>query len=137
MGITPRMEVLAKLGSATGQVAQPGSGATITLWDSGATISGAASQVANKNGGTRFKRLIINIESSHVSAANGLQIDETNDDGTNWDNLVSYTVAATTYTKSVVSVSAPRVRVRYVNSANVLTQWRGSIIGDEYDRASQ
>lgn len=137
MGITPRMEVLAKLGSASGQIAQPGNGATITLWDSGGTISGAVSQVANKNGGARFKRLLINIFSSHVSAANGLQIDETNDDGTTWDNLVSYTIAATTYTKNVVSVSAPRVRVRYVNSANVLTQWRGAVLGDEYDRASQ
>jgi len=107
----------------------PGSGATTTLWASN-TNGGSAEQ------GARYKRLIINVYSSHASAASGLQIDES-EDGTSWDNLVSYSVSATTYTKNYVSVGAPFLRVRYVNSANVITTWRIGILGDQNERASQ
>lgn len=108
---------------ARGDIVAPGSGSTVTLWDSG-----------NYTGG-KYKLLIVSIYSSHASAANGLQFDESWDEGANWDNIVSYTVAATTFTKNMIVVSAPRVRARYVNSANVLTAWRGGIMGDVYDRA--
>lgn len=116
--------------AANGYVAAPGSGATITLWDSG-------SNDASGTKGARWRRLIISTYSSHVSATNGLTVDESWDNGTNWDNVGSYTVSATTYTKTYASVAAPRVRVRYANSANVLTSWRGGIVGDEYERATQ
>lgn len=135
MSLDNRQQVLAKWTTAgtavQGFIAAPGSGATITLYDSGADGS------TSTNAGARFKRLIVNVISSAASAASGLQFDESHDNGTNWDNLVSYSVSATTYTKSIVSVSAPRVRVRYVNSAAVLTTWRGAVIGDEFERASQ
>ncbi len=113
----------------SGAVAAPGSGATITLWSSAGNILVATQ-------GARWKRLIINVNSSAASAASGLQIDES-PDGTNWDNLVSYSVSANTFSKYYVSVGAPFVRVRYVNSANVLTTWRMSILGDQTERASQ
>jgi len=129
MNTNDGQELLTSAGLA-GSVAAPGSGATITLWLS--TDNLRPLQTARK------KRLIINIYTSHVSATNGLQIDESNDGGpTNWRNLVSYTIAATTYTKNVVSVSAPYVRVRYVNSANVLTTWEYSVLSDEDERATQ
>lgn len=110
-------------------VAAPGSGSTIVLWSSAGNISQATQ-------GARYKRLIININSSAASAANGLQVDES-EDGTNWDNLVSFSIAANTRTKNFVVVGAPFVRVRYVNSANVLSTWRMSVLGDQNERGTQ
>lgn len=110
-------------------VAAPGSGATITLWSS------SGNEVQSTQG-AHYKRLIINIYTSHVSAASGLQIDESVDNS-NWRNVVSYTIAATTYTKNFVAVAAPFVRVRYVNSANVLSTWEMTVIGDQNERGTQ
>jgi len=128
-----------ELASASGiqaNVAAPASGATVTLWLS--TDDRKPQQTA------RLKRLIVNVYSSHVSATDGLQIDEchiANADGTpvstSWRNVVSYTVAATTDTKNYISVSAPFLRVRYVNSANALTTWEYSVLTDENERATQ
>ena len=112
-----------------GAVAAPGSGSTITLWSS-------AGNIASATMGSRWKRLLINIKASAASAANGLQIDESVDNS-NWDNLVSFTIAANPYTKNVILVCAPFVRVRYVNSAAVLTTWIMSVLGDQSDRAAQ
>ena len=130
-----RRELLAKWltggTTAQGYVAAPGSGATITLWDSGSNEGGNG----RNSKGVRWRRLIINTFTSHASAASGMTIEESSDDGANWDivPLGSVTIAATTYTKTSAAISAPRVRVRYINTANVLTAWRGSVIGDEYD----
>jgi len=110
-------------------VAAPGSSATITLW------AGAAN-VVQSTAGARWKRIIVNIYSSAASAASGLQFDESVDNS-NWRNVVSYSISATTYTKNYVSVSAPFVRVRYVNSANVLTTWEMTVLGDQTERATQ
>ena len=110
-------------------VTAPGSGATITLWSS-------AGNLVQATGGARYKRIIVNVYASHVSAASGLQFDESVDN-TNWRNVVSYTIAATTYTKSFVAVAAPFVRVRYVNSANVLSTWEMTVLGDQDERATQ
>lgn len=107
----------------------PASGATATLWASN-TNGGNAAQ------GSRYKRIIVNIYSSHASAASGLQFDES-EDGVTWDNLVSYTVAATTYTKSYVSMASAFLRVRYVQSANTITTWRVGVYGDQNERAAQ
>lgn len=116
--------------AANGYIAAPGSGATVTLWDSNA--DGTA-----KGKGARYKRVIVSVTSSAASGANGLSFEESWDDGTNWDVLTTYTISAATYTKNVVAMSAPRLRVRYTNSASVLTTWRGGVIVDEYDNASQ
>ncbi len=115
--------------SVTGDALMPGSSATVTLWASNANVT-------QTTGAAHYKRLIINNYSSAASAASGLQIDESYD-GTTWYNLVSYSISATTYTKSYVSVGAPYVRVRYVNSANVLTTWGAVVLGDRSERASQ
>ena len=111
-----------------GAVAAPASGATITLWSSDGNAN-IPTQAA------RYKKLIINLYVSHLSAASGLQVDESNDGGTTWRNLASYSIAATTYTKTYQTVSAPHVRVRYVNSANTLSTWELSVLGDQSDRA--
>ncbi|MBV8972762.1 MAG: hypothetical protein JO290_10770 [Sphingomonadaceae bacterium] len=119
----------------TSDVGPPSSGATITLLDT--TVGQANFQAGPLNswGARRIKRLIINIYTSHISAANGLVINEQNGDG-NWDQLTSYTVAATTYTKNIIAVSAPHVQVTYTNSANTLTSWRFSIFADTLERAA-
>jgi FlaG/FlaF family flagellin (archaellin) len=121
-----------KLVTATGDgfIAAPGSGATITLLDTGADQSVSAV-------GAAVKRVIVNLYVSHASVASGLQFDETHDNGTNWRNVISYTIAATTYTKSYVSMSAPRIRVRYVNDTNVLTAWELGVLIDGLERATQ
>lgn len=113
----------------TGDSTQPGSGATVTLWTS--DVNGFTYR-----DGARWKRAIVNIYSSHVSATNGLQFDESHD-GINWHNIVSYTISATTYTKNYVLIGAPYWRVRYVNSANVLSTWEMSVLGDLNERATQ
>lgn len=110
-------------------VAAPGSGATITLWSS--VTAGLPATT-----GARYKRLIVKVISSAASAASGLQFDESVD-GSNWDNLISYSISANTFTASSVAVSAPFLRVRYVNSASVLTTWRMWVCGDQKERASQ
>jgi hypothetical protein len=117
-----------------GYIAAPGSGATITLWQSAPTPSNDRRSIG-PNRGRRFKRLVVNIYSSHASAVNGLAFQESQDE-TNWRDVVTYTIAATTYTKNYVAVSAPFVRVVYTNSAAVLTAWEMSVLGDAYERAA-
>lgn len=107
-------------------VSAPGSGATISLWTSSATATSNA----------RIKRVIVGIYSSHASAANGLQFD-VSVDNSNWRNLVSYSIAATTLTINYVATAAPFLRVRYVNSANALTTWEMWVETDEQERGTQ
>ena len=111
-------------------VTQPASGDTVVLWDS--TYAGKGNVAMGY--GSRYKQLVINNYSSAASATNGLSVEESNDGGTNWDVVATYTIAATTYTKTYVAVSAPEVRVRYVNSANALTAFRWSVLGDTLER---
>jgi hypothetical protein len=111
-------------------VAAPGSAATITLWSS---VTAGLSATT----GARFKRIIVSVIASSASAASGLQFD-ISVDGSNWDNLVSYSISANTMTVNYVSIpGSPFIRVRYVNSANVLTTWRMWVAGDQTERASQ
>lgn len=115
----------------TGRQAAPGSGATITLFDSNANNPGAQR-------GSRWRRLISRIKSSHISAVDGLKFQESYD-GTSWDTLIAYTVPATTaavpYSVYSVAVAAPNVRVTYENSANVLTTWQMTLEGDTEERS--
>jgi len=115
--------------STTGKVAAPGSGATITLWASNANNTAAGK-------GARYKMFVINIYSSHASAASGLVISESSDKGVTWDSLSTASVSATTYTKTYFKASAPDIKIEYTNSANVLTTWRGSVMGDPMERSN-
>ncbi len=108
----------------TGDVATPASEATVVLWTS------------ENNNGRAWKAIVANIYSSHVSATDGLMFEESNDGGTTWETLVTYTIAATAYSKREVQVSAPMVRVRYVNSANTLSAFRFSVLGDAVGRGA-
>lgn len=132
MGSDDRQQVLSRwfTGCAAPYIVAPGSGATITLYDSGSSEPAGAR-------GARMKRVIAAIYASHASAASGLSFEVSYDNGTNWDVWVQYSISATTLTVNYVSMAAPRWRIRYTNSASVLTAWRGANIGDEYERASQ
>ena len=113
----------------SGEQSPPASGATITIWESAANTNSAYS-------GTRWKRLILNIYSSHDSAANGVEFEESADN-TNWRDLTTYTYANSDgLTKYSIAVSAPFIRVKYTNSANTLTAWEMSLLGDTCERAS-
>ncbi len=135
MSLDNRQELL-KRWTLTGTAAQgfvpaPGSGATITIWDSGNNDPSSSRAV-------RFKRLIYTNSSSADSGASGVVFQESADNGTNWKTIVSYTDTAVGAPNiRYVSISFPRVRVTYTNSAAVLTEWNGSLVGDEYERASQ
>lgn len=119
--------------SKTGNVSAPASGATVTLYDS--TLLASSTQLVPRGTGARWRRIIVNIESSHDSAANGLKVLESDDGGTTWS-----AIAQRTYTQAVdgrlkfitVTTSAPEVQVTYTNSANTLTTWRYSVLGDLY-----
>jgi hypothetical protein len=114
--------------SKTSDVAQPASGATVTLFNSTAN-SGAIGR------GARFKTLVVNVQSSHDSAANGLVIEESDDDGVTWTAIYTKSYVAATDLRFKVrtgAISAPELRVRFTNSANALTTWRFSVLGDPY-----
>jgi hypothetical protein len=107
---------LATAGSFPDLVAPPGSGATITVWE-------------QQNIPTDVATLALAVRSSHDSAANGVTFEVSFDAGASWDAVQagsSYVAAG-----GMVVLTAPRVgthmRVRYANSANVLTIWRGEM----------
>ncbi len=123
-------EVLAKTGAKVNGVdtTLPTTGVTLVLYQS--NLPSAAGR------GARFKMLIITLYSSHASAANGVTADESHDGGSNWDNVSTTSLAATTATKVYVKVSAPELRVRFANSANNTTTFRYSIVGDTGERGN-
>ena len=130
MASDDRMQLLAKwntgMTDADGFVTAPGSAATITIWDSGSTV----------NAGTRYKLLVMTNTPSHDSGASGVSFQVSSDNGLNWDTYITYTdTAAGSPNVHWVALAAPRMRVRYTNSANVLTTWRGNLMADEYERA--
>lgn len=110
-----------------GEQAAPASGATITIWDSTANFGDAAAGFPPY--GAEYRRLLLDLYSSHASATGGV-IFEGSADGTNWDFSEVYDLAATTATVVNYHVRTPHVRVRYTNSANTLTGWRMSLVGD-------
>jgi hypothetical protein len=108
----------------------PGSGGTVTIFDT--TTMSPKSQ----DHGLEYKMILFAITSSAASAANGITIDESWDKGQTWDNLMQQAALANTYTKVFAKVSAPDVRVRYANSAAVLTTFRGGMIADSRERGN-
>lgn len=98
--------------------AAPGSGATITLFD---TLG---------KGLLRDRKAVVNIRTSHISAASGLEFQATWDNGLTWNDIVAYTVPALTagvpFSIYEVPLAYPRARCIYTNSANVLTTWQGN-----------
>lgn len=95
-------------------VGPPGSGATVTLWQTTDT--------------SYFKWLCIAMVSSADSGASGISVEVSYDAGTTWRVMgtSSYTTA-TGWWKFKKHITEGLMRLRYTNSAAVLTTWTGSI----------
>jgi hypothetical protein len=116
--------------SKTNNVTAPASGATATLFTTVPTGQTAAGR------GARYKKLIINVESSADSAANGLVVAESDDGGTTWKTVYEATYTASGGRLKVVinEIGAPELRVTFANSAATLTTWRFSVLADCYEQ---
>lgn len=133
-----RGALAADIPAGSGVTAPPGSGATITIYDS--TGGAAANRAVN---GLQFSppvpwaRLVLHIDSSADSAASGVIIEGSTNGGTTWTAMY----AAQTYltangpTDYDILVTMPQVRLRYTNSASVLTRWNMSLEGVIGDRS--
>lgn len=104
-------------------VAAPGSGATVTLYDS--IENGSA---------LRFKEHIVKLRMSHASVANGLKLYERSAADDPWRVAAEYTVPAATvdvpFVRYRIVTRASYVKIDLENDANVLTEFEGEIIGD-------
>lgn len=101
----------------------PGSGATITIFDSASLTPGMGAQV---------RKVIASIRTSHISGAGGLEFQVTWDNGVTWNDIINYTVPALTAGVPFSAYEVPlnghqRWRILYTNSANVLTTWQGNL----------
>lgn len=111
----------------TGTQAPPGSGATITIFDSTSNPSVFKS-------GVTFHRVQLNVYSSHDSGASGVVFSSSFDSGTNFRTQETYTylTAGGAFTYDYL-MRGSHVKVAYTNSANVLTAWEMELYGC-YDR---
>lgn len=116
----------------SGEQSPPGSGATIIIFDSTANANGK-----QFNTGIPFSRLALTIVSSADSAANGVIVEGSEDNGATWDAMAtaSQYLTASGLVAFDIFVTAPQVRIRYINSAAVLTTWKMSLVGVIGDRA--
>jgi hypothetical protein len=120
--------------ASAGIEAAPGSGATVTLYDSGATDDPKIKPL-----GAVWKHVCLTIVSSHDSAANGLVLEEHRGDAAGtWDatSFAETYAAANGLWKYYIDPGARRWRLRYTNSANTLTAFRSEVLGDADQRGS-
>ena len=116
----------------SGEQSPPGSGATITIYDSTAGQNGLQG-----NPLIPFTRLVLTVKSSADGGASGVTCEGSNDNGLHWETMVtagSYLTASGLMTFDF-AVNMPQARIKYVNSAAVLTTWEMSLQGVIGDRA--
>lgn len=109
----------------TGDVTTPASGATATLYTTTGTVTAGRGQ--------RWKLVVLNMYSSHLSGASGVIFEESDNGGTDWRVKSRRFLPATTRRTFVFRPSAPEWRIRYTNSANTLSAFQWSLMGDESD----
>ena len=121
----------------SGLSSAPGSGATVTLWDSTATGNQQSGlQVLTPCKIVRFQLTIV---SSHDSGTNGVVV-EGSEDGSQWDNIdpakfpATYSAVSGRWVYDVLRTTG-QIRFKYTNSANALTKWQTSLEGS-MERAS-
>lgn len=137
-GIVNRPVVIARgkltINPGDGEVAAPGSGSTITLWDQ-LLDSPVTSLPGVQHSMHPFSRYQLNILSSADSGASGLVFAESQDDGVNYDTISAQTYAtANGLTSYDVLARGGHPKITYTNSASVLTSWRFTLIGIIGDR---
>jgi hypothetical protein len=108
-----------------GAQAAPGSGATVTIYDS----PNDPAMASNKDG-VKFERITFSVTSSHDSGASGVVFSSTFDRGANYDTQSSqtYTAVSGAVTYDYL-MKGGHVKIAYTNSANVLTAWRYEVFG--------
>jgi hypothetical protein len=125
----PRVLLARGFLTGTGAYAPPGSGATITIFDS------TDSKLSSWLDGLPFNRITLSVYSSHDSGASGVVFSSSFDRGGNFRSQ-----SATTYTNATDGartwdylIKGGHVKVAWTNSANVLTAWEMELHG-VYDR---
>lgn len=116
-------------------VTQPGSSDTVVLYDS--TLLDNTQKRQPSLLGAQHKMFVLNINSSADSAANGIELSESDDAGVTWETTYvrTYATAVDLRLKLFISlVGAPETRIRYINSAAVLTRFRWSLLVDPIER---
>lgn len=119
-------------------VTQPASSDTVELFNSLEYPQNLVRTVWRSSGrAKRWKMFILNIRSSADSAASGIEVSESDNNGTNWDTVYvrSYVAASDNRLKVYISlIGAPEIRIRFINSAAVLTTFRWSLLADVRER---
>lgn len=117
----------------------PGSGATVTLWDSSIDYNRTATAGTITNGAAKYKRALVTIYSSHASGTGGFTLEWCATAGGTYRTVngagSGETVSATTLTHRDFDLIGPNMRIKYVNSSNVLTTWQVTIMLDPIERA--
>lgn len=114
----------------SGEQSPPGSGATIVIYDSTANNNGLQG-----NPSVPFSRMAFTVNSSAASGAGGVICEGSDDNGAHWRSMQTLADYSTGMTYYDIAVTMPQVRIRYTNSAAVLTTWEMSLIGVIGDRA--
>jgi hypothetical protein len=116
----------------SGEIGPPGSGATITIYNSASDWNG----IGSKPTGVPFSRIVFTMNSSADSGASGVVFSEALD-GVNFRSAATFTYATagglTTYDFLVRSPGAS-VKLAYTNSAAVLIAWEFVLTGLLGDR---
>lgn len=87
----------------------------------GATFTGTSEDVTN------YAAIQVTVFSSHVSATDGLSLQQSSD-GTNWDITDTYTIPATTGKTFSVQPAAKFFRLVYTNGATLTTSLRIQVV---------
>lgn len=99
------------------------SGFISTSNSSTANLAGAAAFTGTGEDVTQYSEMRVSVYSSHVSATDGLSIQQSSDNS-NWDITDTYTIAAATGKTFVVPRQARYFRVVYTNGATLTTSFR-------------
>lgn len=111
-------------------VGSEGSKTVESLWSrlvaansSTAVLAASASFTGTSTECIDFAEIAVNVIASHASGTDGLQIQQSSD-GTNWDIVDSYTIAANTAKVFTMQVAARYFRVVYTNGGTLQTSFR-------------
>ena len=130
LGVAPRIDNVQTANGVTygaiGVNVQHGN--TISTANSSTTpLANGAAFTGTSESSLLYSAIAVNVFTDKASAANGLQIEQSQD-GTNWDIIDSYTVAANTNFSVMVNLVAQNFRIIYTNGGVTQTVFRLQVI---------